>query len=656
MAGAYTSELPDLGYKRILGDLAEWFVIEEDDNTIASLSGLNDDEPLLTNIKINDRIEGPDNGMEPAELRAKLTSGHIKSSLVNAFNVIKLEGFKLYDGDYKTMDLGKISKFSDLCDIDSKNSPALVYVPDDFLYCSNVNHTLNHMITLRRFPYPCIDNIWDLNVQKEPDICRMITYFNQETNRLEDILTFDYGLRWKSLTASSERLQMEGEQSGLSGMMKTIGTVMGDSNLIKNRLRGYNANQVDPQQDPNRVFGPVDSINETHIRDVGFDFNKEFSLIFEYTMRSYGGRTPEHAMKDILANVLACTFNDGKFWGGARYWVGEQPSNALEKYRWMNSDNIDHIVNSAVNLFKDTVSNIMKNVKESAIGALKRIISGGVSMMVAKLLDGVGRPGIVLPNSLLSNAPVGEWHLTIGHPLRPILTMGNLICTNTQISFPTDSLSYGDFPTKMKVEVRLKPAMPRDRAGIEMMFNMGKSRIYFPKKSIKVSKNSVKGGRSTSFSLTNWINNGVDAGANMAISTAKKVGNINIYETYKQTSSMVAEYSSPKINHAKTALIDIKEGVEKSYENITDMTEKAWQEYTPKAAQLVKDGQSKVKEGYNYISKESNRTELYQDVKKGAADAIDKGKQTIDRAWESTKEIYGNVSDDVKLFIDSNRK
>ena len=344
----------------------------------------------------------------------------------------------------------------------------------------------------------------------------------------------------------------------------------------------------------------------------------------------------------------------------------------MEKYRWMNSDNIDHIVNSAVNLFKDTVSNIMKNVKESAIGALKRIISGGVSMMVAKLLDGIGRPGIVLPNSLLSNAPVGEWHLTIGHPLRPILTMGNLICTNTQISFPTDSLSYGDFPTKMKVEVKLKPAMPRDRAGIEMMFNMGKSRIYFPKKSIKVSKNRVKGGRSTSFSLTNWINNGVDAGANMAISTAKKVGNINIYETYKQASSMVAEFKLPEgiskagltveemsrlaVNKTKLELLDIKEGVEKSYENITDMTEKAWQEYTPKAAQLVKDGQSKVKDGYNYISKESNRTELYQDVKKGAADAIDKGKQTTDRAWESTKEIYGNVSDDVKLFIDSNRK
>ena len=81
------------------------------------------------------------------------------------------------------------------------------------------------------------------------------------------------------------------------------------------------------------------------------------------------------------------------------------------------------------------------------------------------------------------------WHLTIGHPLNPILTMGDLLCTGVEVSFPDDTLSYGDFPTTIKATVKLKPAKPRDRAGIEMMFNHGQKRIYMPAV-VKVVKDS----------------------------------------------------------------------------------------------------------------------------------------------------------------------
>jgi len=75
---------------------------------------------------------------------------------------------------------------------------------------------------------------------------------------------------------------------------------------------------------------------------------------------------------------------------------------------------------------------------------------------------------------------IGLWHVTVGHPMNPIMTMGNLICTGVDVTFPEDTLSYGDFPTAIKAVVKLKPAMPRDRAGIEMMFNHGRKRIYMP--------------------------------------------------------------------------------------------------------------------------------------------------------------------------------
>ena len=39
-------------------------------------------------------------------------------------------------------------------------------------------------------------------------------------------------------------------------------------------------------------------------------------------------------------------------------------------------------------------------------------------------------------------------------------------------------LGFEDFPTQLKVTVKLKPARPRDKADIESMFNAGKGRLY----------------------------------------------------------------------------------------------------------------------------------------------------------------------------------
>ena len=78
--------------------------------------------------------------------------------------------------------------------------------------------------------------------------------------------------------------------------------------------------------------------------------------------------------------------------------------------------------------------------------------------------------------------------LTVGNPDNPIMCIGNLMCTGMEIKFPTDELSYGEFPTKVSFEVRLKPGMAKDRAGIETMFNMGRQRIYHNPKKIKISK------------------------------------------------------------------------------------------------------------------------------------------------------------------------
>lgn len=414
--------------------------------------------------------------------------GIFQGSLVNKVHIMRLvNGLKASDIDLSEKVTSFAQTFTDLC---SKSN--IQYDPDDFLYCKNLGVPINRLITLRRFPYGVTDNIYDKFNQAHPDVGRMVTFFTDQTNKLEDIISFSFGLRWKELTATFEAHQTQGDSAGINGFAKKVMQYI-DPVLAKNSLMGENQLNFEPTYDQNKVYGPVDSLDSTHIRDVGFNFDKEFDISFEYELRSYAGRTPEYAMRDIIANVLAVTYNNGKFWGGARFWVGERPTQYLKTFQGiLNPKSVNEFMDNAWTGLKSVVAQFSGGEAGSKIAALKNAMSNvfknALAVGLGKMLDQVGRASIITSNSLLSGEPIGNWHLTVGHPENPILCIGNLMCTNVDIKFPSDELSYGMFPTHLQVNVRLKPAMAKDRAGIEIMFNMGRERIYQNPKKIKISK------------------------------------------------------------------------------------------------------------------------------------------------------------------------
>ena len=422
-------------------------------------------------------------GLTP-EGQARIQSGKTYGSLVNKLHLIKLADIPSSDKDLSKNPKFTPKTFTDLCRMSGNG--ALEYDAEDFLYCKKLDFPINRLITLRRFPHPCTDNIFDRKNQASPDIARMVTYFDQDTNKLDELLGFSYGMKWKELTAEMEQASSIGDQSGFSDMSKGIMQFI-DPTLAKNKMMGQNLLNYDPKHDQNKVYGPVDSITQTHIREIGLEFNKEFDIVFEYEMRSWNGRTPEFAMKDVIANILATTYNNAKFWPGSRYWVGERPSRYTEAAQFMNPESMDQFLSGAYNALKSAMGAF--STKGSKIAALKNVMQNGLMIGLGKILDNIGRPSILVMNSLLSGEPTGFWHLTIGNPDNPIMCIGNLICTNVEFKFPSDSLSYGDFPTKLVVNVKLKPGQPKDKAGIETMFNHGKQRIYYNPKTVSKTKN-----------------------------------------------------------------------------------------------------------------------------------------------------------------------
>jgi hypothetical protein len=137
----------------------------------------------------------------------------------------------------------------------------------------------------------------------------------------------------------------------------------------------------------------------------------------------------------------------------------------------------------------------------------KIVFNSLAAKAIGGILNTVGRPSVVMMQSLLSGEATGTWHLTVGNPFRPIAVIGNLILANTELSFG-DNLSAEGFPTEIKVNCSLKHARPRSRNELEMMFNGGKQRTYF-----RLSDADMKTNMSSSTAYKNssdmwsWISN-----------------------------------------------------------------------------------------------------------------------------------------------------
>lgn len=357
------------------------------------------------------------------------------------------------------------------------------YKVDDFLYVKNFGKVpLNRLVTLRRFAFPIFDDIYSTEAQGEPDIGRVIGFSDQETNKFSDILSFSAGVKWKDLESSSERAEMAGDQSGVDGVMGKVLKFV-DPKFGSEAIAGKNRMDFDPQHDSNRVYGPVDSISSTKIREIGLKFTQDMTVTFEWEMRSINGINQKAAFIDLLSNLILMCTNDGEFWGGARYWVGARPSKFMNDLKSPDPKNFNDFITKSTASMRGFMEKQQALGGENALSQLKNIANNAMNMALGQMMNVMGRQSIPKIKSLLTGDPVGMWHLTLGNPMNPILSAGDLIMEDAQISFG-DELGYDDFPTTIKMVATLKHSKPRDRGGIESIFNSGKGRTYMKPKDV----------------------------------------------------------------------------------------------------------------------------------------------------------------------------
>ncbi len=382
------------------------------------------------------------------------------------------------------------------------------YSWSDFLYCKYYGKIPNtHMVTLRRYPYPISDNVVVPNANAVVPVAQAVTWFGEDTgNKLSEILKMTYGVIWKEVEATVQ--EVDGNEqafgSGIESLagskaVSAMGAVLtasrGSYDLWSGRTeKGVEwAKKAYTNDGPywNQIYGPVNVVHKSHMRDRGVKFQSDVTLNFHYSLRSINGVNPKVAMLDLITNFLLLTYTNAKFWGGAtRYFP-----NATFRVGFLG-DQSKFYSGDYTGYAKSIGTQISATMSDLADG-LTKILSGDFSSLIKTIanltlgnMSEKSMPNALSIRSMLSGDPVGEWHLTVGNPLNPIAVIGNLIMEETTIEFG-ETLGVDDFPTEVKFTVKLKPGKPRDKGDIESMFNNGYGRMsYAPLTTLPSSKNT----------------------------------------------------------------------------------------------------------------------------------------------------------------------
>lgn len=415
----------------------------------------------------------------------------------------------------------------------------------DFMFCRDLGKIPNnHLLTLRKFTRPVGDNIntrlpksdTPYNFNQSMDVGRLVTWFGNGDNKLEDIIKYNYVATFKPLDSKIQQVDSQEDEESTGIIGKMVNTInprynqamsqgrTGAHNFISqlggrylstsyaNFGRGgqYDRHDIFGMYDHNKVYEPKNTIQSTHVYEGKLTFSQEFTIKFSYKLRAYDNINPRAAFLDLIGNILAVTYRSGTFWGGSRMFRGAPPNKVgtakVNAFLDRTFDTLGGIGNNLLSGNLDiggTLGSIwgaVKQIASDAFNTAKSLALGNTSTkgksplqvigaiikhtglwsgVQGMIKNGLGRPAVYALDSLLTGDNVGLWHLTIGNPRNPIMSIGNLIIDKSEIT-QSGPLGLDDFPTDLMVSVSLKHGRPRDSAEIQKMYTKGSGPIYTP--------------------------------------------------------------------------------------------------------------------------------------------------------------------------------
>lgn len=390
-----------------------------------------------------------------------------------------------------------------------------IYSYSDFMFCKYLGKIPNnYLITLRRFPIPPPDFIFSnlegterlsgiAKSQFSQQIGCMVTWLGTPGNEMENILKYSYTMPYEEKNSQWEQVQ-GGDADSSSNIFNAVAAGFDpayrkayNGGYGGSALTGFNTYigkvfpamqftngpyDTQPHYDQNRIYGPIDNVKSTYARSAaGLTFDQKITITFDYTLRAYNGINTRQAFLDLISNILQVTYSPGDFWKGGYRGSAMHQNSIFARLKTFQcsggfTDFLDAMGEDVSTLTTHATASL--GSLEDIIKAFKNALNNIGGMFMGNMFNKLGRPVKQYANSLLSEAPVGMWHLTIGNPHHPIMAMGNMVLKNTTITH-YGPLGLDDFPTGIKVICELDRGKPRDLREIEKLYMKGNDRIIF---------------------------------------------------------------------------------------------------------------------------------------------------------------------------------
>lgn len=385
------------------------------------------------------------------------------------------------------------------------------YAYSDFMYCKYLNRVSNnYLITVRRFANPVMDNIKPVGRgRKKADYNRsgiphpigtMVTWMGVSGNDMKEILKYSYSMSFEEKKADWQSITKEGGEGLLNSLEAAVNPAtrgLWQQGYVHNPLDNFVPDMFGlkdgkgpysypppfsvPGSDSYKVFGPVDRVKTNYMRGSdGLQQEMSFSITFDYELRAYNGINPKQAMLDLLASILSVTYTTGGFWGGGYYGGGMGQASTFRNLNiFKATGGFTNYMDALVHDIATVGAGVQRKINANGgyLETFKTVLNTIGGMLMGSLINMLGRPAKYYAPSLLTEAPCGLWHITIGNPYRPIISMGNMILKKTTITH-SGPLGLDDFPTNLTVTCDFDRGKPRDQYGIEAMYMTGNDRIY----------------------------------------------------------------------------------------------------------------------------------------------------------------------------------
>lgn len=394
--------------------------------------------------------------------------------------------------------------------------PSMKLKSSDFVYAHDYGvYPNNRLIVCRRFPSPVKDDLTSVSI--EPSVT-LLSWFGEDQSPIE----FDFGEKWKPTNETlKEVLNDFGrdigikalESAGIGGRLLRLGDavplpgiteVLQREVLKKIGIIGPNGSIL-PSGDPNLIM--ESSRRETvSVEDPGSGLTGKIKVkvTCKWEQKFISGVDPTFIYYDILRTILSFGGSNATFYLGT-----SKVASGVDKL-------LDRLSVDPFGLIEDFISNISDALKK-LIENVKKFLTDGKGIDDRSNLDDVSefmsfntesiekvtrsitsfvaykyKIRIMGIMNYLTGSPSGPWHVTIGNPMRPILSSGDMITQNVTVKLgPT--LSFNDLPSTIECNFELESGRNLGIGEIFGKLSCGQVRVTRPNKDYLYSGVTVNG-------------------------------------------------------------------------------------------------------------------------------------------------------------------